>query len=426
MLGYHFLYFLSYSFSSLFLYRLKILKKKKYICISFFYLAIFINDVLLNHFYISFFLFIMLLFYEFVNFREVFRSWLISAIIIELQMVFSLIFWSITLDLISFVKNGEVGAKITIATAILLGGVYGGLLYFIYIKVKKTKMLSGITLYHEKTSVFFSFTILACCLLLFCYHGFSVTELDYRLYFFSIFGSLFLLWLSGKLFFILEKSAIDEFHLENLKKTHIINQKEIDTSRKFNHDYKSWLISLDILIAQQKYSEAKDMLDNIIGYSDRYEVSNYYEEFRQLNNVAIQAILNDFYEEIKEESIELEFNLQEIENISNSINIIDLIRMLYILLNNAKEEVLKNINKTDNKISCSILNHEKYYLLSVKNTSIKKVNLHDAVKKGITYKKNHSGLGLPILLEISDEYKNVSIIFENQDDEFHCLIKIIK
>ena len=98
------------------------------------------------------------------------------------------------------------------------------------------------------------------------------------------------------------------------------------------------------------------------------------------------------------------------------MDIIDFMRCLGIILDNAVEAAIESENKI---LNIAFINKNKSILVIVENTFPDELPpVYKMFKYGFSTKGNNRGIGLSNLREISNKYKNVSLETVVKDDKF--------
>ncbi|WP_265460132.1 GHKL domain-containing protein [Enterococcus sp. HY326] len=195
--------------------------------------------------------------------------------------------------------------------------------------------------------------------------------------------------------------------------------KSYSELQNFRHDYKNILISLSQYLENDDLESAKDYLAKIVVYSNKIIDSKYYSVMN-LNNYPLQALIISFINrlELVKEVSELNLKIEKI-NQEFTVEVIDLVRCLSILLDNAYEAIQPNGYTA---IWLKIFRSKNVIVFEVKNTIHEKVSLEKIFRKNFTTKINHSGRGLYSLNHIIADYTNLDFKIEISADTFSAKI----
>lgn len=198
--------------------------------------------------------------------------------------------------------------------------------------------------------------------------------------------------------------------------------KNEDDLHRFKHDYQNILNGLKVSAQEGNIAEVVKILDQ---YTEtqfnkkalrKYNGVNHIHE-KNLKSIAI-AKLSKLY------SLELDYSFnceQDIFRIPNSVNILDLVRIIGIAFDNAAEESQALIKETGNSDSARI--DAMYYQengdfeFEIRNRVRKNSVATDKIsQKNYTTKKHHMGLGLSNVKEIAHKYEDSMIVNYYVDD----------
>ena len=179
-----------------------------------------------------------------------------------------------------------------------------------------------------------------------------------------------------------------QIHYQDLKLT-------LSENRKIQHDIKNHLISLDYMLKHEKYDEAREYLDNVIG------IQNSSAGYPETGNIALDAMIQTKKIQARQQGIHLktEIAFKELKYIEPYALTI----VLGNLLDNAITATLKNDDK-HREISLKIKTEQDAVFIRVKN-----FYSEELVKKGdrfISTKTNphEHGRGLKNVKEVIDNY----------------------
>lgn len=233
--------------------------------------------------------------------------------------------------------------------------------------------------------------------------------------------------------FTLERKRQKKYYSEKLSQEQIKNLKKYTDQlehdqlslRRFKHDYKNLLHSLEIDVRNKNYTNLQKYLTSLNKYSDEHLNNISTEIYRDLVHVKVPYLkslfiskLNKLIQKNIEGTFECAFDLNNV-----SINEFDVIRLLGITLDNAIEET-ENID--NGKIFISVINSKENTTFIIKNTSLSNGQPSDLSLPGYTTKKNHLGLGLSTVYEIQKKYSNLLINYSNKNNYFEIQIILMK
>ncbi len=215
---------------------------------------------------------------------------------------------------------------------------------------------------------------------------------------------------------------------EELKFQHYLNQKYLivqkenyeylqyreEETKKFRHDYRNHLNSLQILCKEKRYEDLESYLDNI------YERFNDYSKYISVCNSFVDAILNYYFQKISKSGIK--FNVSGKMPIVCNIVMFDLCTIISNLLDNALEAVENNEDK-EKWIEMTFRYDDLMIYCNVVNPYCGELNIYN--NKILTKKNTKShGYGLANVKR-SVELYNGSIEIKTENGLFAVLIALV-
>lgn len=348
------------------------------------------------------------------------ETWLLPTLILVLQTSSVVVFWILVVDTYRFSIYKSILPRTLDLFEFFCFSVeevvFVLVLYLLIQYLDRRKKIIRNLLGLKRKCRFLSSLYLSFLYLSLFFHTLSFIHGNYQLYFYTSINlmTIFLTLIIGVSLY--NKSLQTEKKIANLSKSFINEQKRLELSMQFHHDYRSWLIGLSECIRKEDWRAAEGLLEDIIGYSEPLYEENIYLEISKLDSLPLQGLIYDFSQKCNEKGIIFELTIAEGWS-AEKIGLIDLLRMLSISLNNAFEEV-SSFNSREQKISCSFLKEAREHLVIIENTAICKKNVAKLMKKGYSTKKKHKGIGLAILQTIVRTYSNIEIQLNSSDKYF--------
>lgn len=202
------------------------------------------------------------------------------------------------------------------------------------------------------------------------------------------------------------------------------DKKNISLANEFKHDYRNILLSLNTYLHQDQLEQARDYLSSITGYSNTLIEANQHSQIFSVNVLPVQGILSKFLERCENNNISTKLIFSE--NISYSditINSVDFIRCLSILLDNAVEAALE---VSDPLIYVTIKRSKSALFIEVKNNYEGTVSVEKALQNNFTQKKGHQGKGLTIFANLLKNYSDTSYYFAQKNNFFTAQFSLPK
>lgn len=190
--------------------------------------------------------------------------------------------------------------------------------------------------------------------------------------------------------------------LRTLTEIYSVEVSKNELTSEFQHDFKALLISLNSCLKENAIDDAKRLLSQVIVDSKEIFQTNSYAGINRLNNVPLQGLVLNFLKDCEENGISAEVTLVPVP-ITLQVEVIDLVRGLSILLNNAYENTvilpphlhrLTIVMKDSGEGQLSII---------ITNPIEKKIEIEQILKKGYSTKEGHKGIGLNYLKRITSD-----------------------
>lgn len=222
-----------------------------------------------------------------------------------------------------------------------------------------------------------------------------------------------------------KKIQQDKLSLQQINDLKIYTQ-QLESSqrslRKFKHDYQNMLLSLKL---SAKKSHDKELIDKLAEYSSKTLEDKVLWQFNDVDNVKDELLKSLFISKLNrifQNNIQYSFECRiVIENLSNKYNSFDIVRILGIVYDNAIEESLEFGDEA--KIDTMIYQENGELEIEIRNRyRDTDLTIQDMKKSGFTTKKNHDGLGLANIEELSQSYNDIFINYQIKDGWFTFLM----
>lgn len=222
-----------------------------------------------------------------------------------------------------------------------------------------------------------------------------------------------------------KKIRQDKLSLQQINDLKIYTQ-QLESSqrslRKFKHDYQNMLLSLKL---SAKKSHDKELIDKLAEYSSKTLEDKVLWQFNDVDNVKDELLKSLFISKLNrifQNNIQYSFECRiVIENLSNKYNSFDIVRILGIVYDNAIEESLEFGDEA--KIDTMIYQENGELEIEIRNRyRDTDLTIQDMKKSGFTTKKNHDGLGLANIEELSQSYNDIFINYQIKDGWFTFLM----
>lgn len=188
--------------------------------------------------------------------------------------------------------------------------------------------------------------------------------------------------------------------------------ESLERQKERAHEFKNHILCVDSLIKEEKYQELEKYVSGINEslYMERNAIDT--------NNVIIDTILNEKYNEMMNKGIVFVFRINDLSELP--INDEDLVVILSNLLNNAIEACEKCEGKR--AIKMKFMTEDDILILSVKNTSPGTLTIRkEEIETSKRFRSDEHGIGIRNIKKAIDKYGGTYSI-KSMDDEFYFAI----
>ena len=217
----------------------------------------------------------------------------------------------------------------------------------------------------------------------------------------------------------LEQKKFEQKHLQTYTDEIVTLYNEI---RGFRHDYTGMLVSLRMAIESKYLQEIDRVYSEVLVKANQKLRSDKYTYF-DLNNIedsALRSLIAQSIVNAKTNDVEYTLEVKDIIT-PLSMELLDLVRVMSVLLNNAVEGAVESYQK---QLEVAIIKLDLETLVVIQNSCKKrKVKSEDLFELGFSTKGRHRGLGLNNVKEILGKYDNVILETEIDNDVFKQVIR---
>ena len=217
----------------------------------------------------------------------------------------------------------------------------------------------------------------------------------------------------------LEQKKFEQKHLQTYTDEIVALYNEI---RGFRHDYTGMLVSLRMAIESKDLQEIERVYNEVLVKANQKLRSDKYTYF-DLNNIedsALRSLIAQSIVNAKTNDVEYTLEVKDIIT-PLSMELLDLVRVMSVLLNNAVEGAVESYQK---QLEVAIIKLDLETLVVIQNSCKKrKVKSEDLFELGFSTKGRHRGLGLNNVKEILGKYDNVILETEIDNDVFKQVIR---
>ena len=192
--------------------------------------------------------------------------------------------------------------------------------------------------------------------------------------------------------------------------------------RGFRHDYAGMLVSMQMAIDSEDLQEIDRVYNEILVKANQKLRSEKYTYF-DLNNIEDSALRSLIAQSIVyARNNDVEFTLEVKDVITRlSMDLLDLVRIMSILLNNAVEGAADSYLK---QMEVAVIKMDFETVIVIQNScKITMTPSENLFALGFSTKGRNRGLGLNNVNEILDKYENIILETEMEDNTFRQIIR---
>lgn len=191
-----------------------------------------------------------------------------------------------------------------------------------------------------------------------------------------------------------------------LRRTLQSEQDLYEYSREFQHDLKALLIGVDSYLSENKVEDARLLLKEVSSEGRGSIDQQYLSQLSAIENLPIKAAFYTFCATCTEQKIPFQLKIAtDFKTIS--IELLDYLRCLSIMLNNAIEAATADIDHFSIQVEVTKL--PTATVLRIKNPISKTFSIQSLFQKGYSSKSRHRGIGLSNLRKIVNKNKKAEL-----------------
>ena len=217
----------------------------------------------------------------------------------------------------------------------------------------------------------------------------------------------------------LKQKKFEQKHLQTYTDEIVELYNEI---RGFRHDYAGMLVSMQMAIDSGDLQEINRVYNEVLVKANQKLRSEKYTYF-DLNNIEDSALRSLIAQSIVyARKNDVEFTLEVKDIITRlSIDLLDLVRIMSILLNNAVEGAADSYLK---QMEVAVIKMDFETVIVIQNScKITMTPSEDLFALGFSTKGRNRGLGLNNVKEILDKYDNIILETEMEDNTLRQIIR---
>lgn len=217
----------------------------------------------------------------------------------------------------------------------------------------------------------------------------------------------------------LNQKKFEQEHLQTYTDEIVALYNEI---RGFRHDYAGMLVSMQMAIDSKDLQEIDRIYNQVLVKANQKLRSDKYTYF-DLNNIEDSALRSLIAQSIVyARNKDVEFTLEVKDIITRlSIDLLDLVRIMSVLLNNAVEGAAESYLK---QMEVAVIKMDLETVIVIQNScKITMTPSEDLFELGFSTKGRNRGIGLNNVKEILDKYENIILETEMEDSKFSQIIR---
>ena len=217
----------------------------------------------------------------------------------------------------------------------------------------------------------------------------------------------------------LNQKKFEQEHLQTYTDEIVALYNEI---RGFRHDYAGMLVSMQMAIDSKDLQEIDRIYNQVLVKANQKLRSDKYTYF-DLNNIEDSALRSLIAQSIVyARNKDVEFTLEVKDIITRlSIDLLDLVRIMSVLLNNAVEGAAESYLK---QMEVAVIKMDLETVIVIQNScKITMIPSEDLFELGFSTKGRNRGIGLKNVKEILDQYENIILETEMEDSTFRQIIR---
>ena len=217
----------------------------------------------------------------------------------------------------------------------------------------------------------------------------------------------------------LNQKKFEQEHLQTYTDEIVALYNEI---RGFRHDYAGMLVSMQIAIDSKDLQEIDRIYKEVLVKANQKLRSDKYTYF-DLNNIEDSALRSLIAQSIVyARNKDVEFTLEVKDIITRlSIDLLDLVRIMSVLLNNAVEGAAESYSK---QMEVAVIKMDLETVIVIQNScKITMTPSEDLFELGFSTKGRNRGIGLNNVKEILGKYENIILETEMEDSTFRQIIR---
>lgn len=194
--------------------------------------------------------------------------------------------------------------------------------------------------------------------------------------------------------------------------------------RKFKHDYKNLMLSLqDSLINENSVEQAEYFKELIAQKAVDTSLDNgKIAKIQYIGNETLRGLIVQKFFDAQTKGIELSLELDQSEFIIKH-NLVDVVRIVGNLLDNAIDAAKST---PDKQVTCAFNSLHETKEISVRNSTNKKLDVNKMFELGASTKGGQRGFGLSNVQQLVDKQKNFFLDVDSKNDRVIITLTILE
>lgn len=194
--------------------------------------------------------------------------------------------------------------------------------------------------------------------------------------------------------------------------------------RRFKHDYKNIMLSLQDSISNGSSSEQLPYFKELIAQRaiDTSLDSGKIAKIQHVGNETLRGLIVQKFFDAQTKGIELSLELDQSEFIIKH-NLVDVVRIVGNLLDNAIDAAKST---PDKQVTCAFNSLHETKEISVRNSTNKKLDVNKMFELGASTKGSQRGFGLSNVQQLVDKQKNFFLDVDSKNDRVIITLTILE
>ncbi|WP_432788281.1 sensor histidine kinase [Lactiplantibacillus plantarum] len=194
--------------------------------------------------------------------------------------------------------------------------------------------------------------------------------------------------------------------------------------RRFKHDYKNIMLSLQDSISNGSSSEQLPYFKELIAQSaiDTSLDNGKIAKIQYIGNGTLRGLIVQKFFDAQTKGIELSLELDQSEFIIKH-NLVDVVRIVGNLLDNAIDAAKST---PDKQVTCAFNSLHETKEISVRNSTNKKLDVNKMFELGASTKGSQRGFGLSNVQQLVDRQKNFFLDVDSKNDRVIITLTILE